>query len=132
MRRLIAIATVLCGLSTAGVAQEAVKFSGYLFGDYFYVSQNHNKDLEGRNGFWIRQIHFICDRAIAENFAARLRFAMAHPGNFTAGKAVPFVKDAYLKWNLGAHQLYVGISPTPTFQVIEQIWGYRSVEKTPP
>jgi len=44
---------------------------------------------------------------------------------------VPFTKDAYIKWNHTGHQVIFGLSPTPTWDVIEKIWGYRSVEKTP-
>ena len=33
-------------------------FSGYTFGDYYNFSKNHDSDLEGQNGFWLRRIYF--------------------------------------------------------------------------
>jgi len=51
--------------------------------------------------------------------------------NETADKLTPFLKDAYLKWVNGRHGAFIGLSPSPTWEVPETIWGYRSVEKTP-
>jgi len=57
---------------------------------------------------------------------------MSNEGDFTSKIAIiPFVKDAWLKYKLDKIQFILGISPTPTFAVIENIWGYRTVEKTP-
>ena len=123
----------ICLLFASSVfAGESPKFSGYMFGDYYWVAGNHNPDIEGRNGFWFRRIYFTFDQKLADHLSVRLRFEMASPGNFTsASKIEPFVKDAYLKYTFGRHRLVVGLSPTPTWEVIEKHWGYRSVEKTP-
>lgn len=108
------------------------KISGYIFGDYYYVVANHEPDYEGQNGFWFRRIYFTYDHAISDEFSARLRLEMASP-DFTkeSGKLIPFVKDAYLKWKIRKTALILGISPTPTWNLVEHFWGYRSVEKTP-
>ncbi|MFQ5628045.1 MAG: hypothetical protein ACE5I1_04725, partial [bacterium] len=62
----------------------------------------------------------------------RLRLEMANPDGITksAGAAEPFIKDAYLKWKNGRSEILLGISSTPTWGVVENFWGYRSVEKT--
>jgi hypothetical protein len=44
---------------------------------------------------------------------------------------VPFVKDAYLSFKLGQSNLIAGIMSPPSFAQLEDIWGYRSLEKTP-
>ncbi len=111
------------------------KISGYMFGDYYYAVQTHHHDsleYKGQNGFWFRRIYFTYDHEISENFSARLRMEYSS-GDFTKSSStiVPFVKDAYLKWKIKSHNLILGISPTPTWEKIEEIWGYRSVEKTP-
>ena len=111
------------------------RISGLFFGDYYYVNQHHQQNLVGKNGFWIRRIYLTLDRNLSTAFAVRLRLEMNHPG-FTAGgpgagSAVPFVKDAYLKYSSGSTAVLLGISPSPTFARIEQLWGYRAVEKTP-
>jgi hypothetical protein len=108
------------------------KISGYMFGDFYYVAANHNKDLQDQNGFWFRRIYFTYDQALSENFDIRFRIEMNSAGDFTTKtKLNPFVKDAYLKWKRDRHSIIFGISPTPTWDVIERVWGYRSVEKTP-
>lgn len=107
------------------------KISGYMFGDYYYMAGNHNEDLEGTNGFWMRRIYVTYDKGLSEAFSMRFRIEMNSAGNFTSkAKLTPVVKDAYLKWKNGQHSIYLGISGTPTWGVIEKFWGYRSVEKT--
>jgi len=109
------------------------KFSGYMIGDYYWIKSNHDSDLEGKNGFWFRRIYFTYDQDLNEVFAVRLRFEMASDGKLgtEANKHTPYIKDAHLKWNYSNnHQMIIGISPTPTWGVLEKFWGYRSVEKT--
>ena len=125
----------LCGMmivSSPTFAQDQGKISGYMFGDYYYVAANHNKDIEDANGFWMRRIYLTYDKGLSEQFSMRFRMEMSNPGNFTStSKMTPVVKDAYLKWKKGLNSIVLGISPTPTWDFIEHFWGFRSVEKTP-
>ncbi len=108
------------------------KFSGNIFGDYYHITKSHRTDILDNHGFWFRRIYFTYDYKINSNFSTRLRFEMSNEGDFTSKIAmIPFVKDAWLKYKLDKVQFILGISPPPTFAVIEKIWGYRSVEKTP-
>lgn len=108
------------------------KLSGYMFGDFYNVISNHDNSLKDQNGFWFRRIYFTYDNDLGDGFSVRLRTEMASKGDFkTSSKIEPFVKDAYLKWKMSKHTLFFGLSPTPTWTIIEKIWGYRSVEKTP-
>jgi predicted porin len=51
---------------------------------------------------------------------------------FSSATLVPFVKDAYLSFSLGGGtSLVAGIQGPPSFGNEEDIWGYRSLEKTP-
>ena len=53
-------------------------------------------------------------------------------GKLAGGALTPFVKDAYLRWNLhGRQALVLGIQPSLTFDYIESIWGLRHIEKAP-
>lgn len=132
MKRIIILAGFLLLVCAAVAMGQNGRFSGYMFGDLYYVASNHKSNLEGRNGFWFRRIYFTYDKALTGGFSMQFRLEMASPGNFTSNsKLVPFVKDAYLKWSKGRHQLILGISSTPTWEIIEKVWGYRSVEKTP-
>ena len=130
---LLCIMVVLLLVTFLPVRAENGKISGEVFGDYYYISQSNNADLEGRNGFWLRRIYFTYEMKLTEKISGRVRFEASHPDGLrsSAGKAVPFIKNAYLKWKMGNHTLYIGLVETPTWNQIEKIWGYRSVEKTP-
>jgi hypothetical protein len=106
--------------------------SGLMFGDFYYVISHHDSLVEGKNGFWFRRIYFTYDYKFTENVFTRLRFEMNSPGDFkTSGILTPYVKDAYIGAKFGKNTGYFGISPTPTWEFIENFWGYRAVEKTP-
>lgn len=127
---------LVCLLTTKSFAQVEVgdngTLSGLAFGDYYWMAQNHNDNIEGDNGFWLRRIYLTYDQKISDSFSARLRFEMSSPGDFSSNsKMIPNVKDAYLKWHNETQQIFAGISSTPTFGLTEEVWGYRSVEKSP-
>lgn len=118
-------------LSSFTYAQEAGKFSGYMFGDAYYVAKNHDKSIENLSGFQFRRIYLGYDRALDSNYSVRLRLEMSNKGNFTTkAKMEPVVKDAYLRYKKGNRSLYLGLSGTPTWGLTESVWGYRAVEKT--
>jgi len=111
---------------------EAGSIDGYMIAEYFYIANHNNADLEGDHGFWFRRIYFTYNNKLSDTVKMRLRFEMNSPGKvFTSDTLVPFVKDAYLSFKLGESNLVVGIQSPPSFDYIEGIWGYRSLEKTP-
>lgn len=114
------------------LARAEVQWQGYMFGDVYYVADHHDPDLKGANGLLFRRIYSTLNFTLTENIKGRLRLEMANPGDLMSKeKMVPFVKDAYLQFKIAGQTLYAGISPTPTFNVLEEIWGYRHIEKTP-
>jgi len=133
MKRIAIIALLLVVCLHVAADDKPVTISGYLFGDSYYLGSNHDPALEGKNGFWVRRAYVTFDRALSDSLAARLRFEMNSPGDFKTNATLePYVKDAYVKWKQSPKMdLVVGISPTPTWELIEKVWGYRSVEKTP-
>ncbi|RMG44918.1 MAG: hypothetical protein D6719_00965 [Candidatus Dadabacteria bacterium] len=115
-----------------GILSDPGKISGLVMSDFYWVAQNHRSELEDENGFWFRRIYLTYDKKLQDNLDARIRFELNSPGDFeTETKLDPFVKDAYLKYTSGLHSVYFGISSTPTWDLVEHHWGYRSVEKTP-
>jgi hypothetical protein len=106
-----------------------VKLSGYMFGDAFYNANAivpANKDM---NGFNFRRIYITTDYTINDQFSTRFRME----SNIVNGSNTSvFVKDAWLKVKdlFKGSDLYVGVSPTPAYDVSEGAWGYRSLEKT--
>ena len=124
--------TIVFSAFSWAYTQENTKVSGYMFGDYYYVMNNHKEDMEGENGFWFRRIYLTFDRKVNENFKVRLRLEANSKGDFESNETLDsYVKDAYLQYTGNNHSIIFGISPTPTFSVIEKVWGYRFVEKTP-
>lgn len=106
--------------------------SGKVFTDYYWMAKNHNPDIQGENGFWIRRIYMTHEYTFNEAFSSRVRLEMNSAGDFeTSAEMMPTVKDAYLKWQNDRHQIFAGISSTPTWGLTEDVWGYRSVEKSP-
>ena len=136
MRRVLLFTGVAIGILWNRAYGEG-KLSGYLFGDFYYVAADHDTtltSLEGQNGFWIRRAYFTYDNDFEENFTARFRIEVNSPGDFkTSGLLNPYVKDAYVKWNPkgSRHSILFGLSATPTWDLSESLYGYRSVEKTP-
>lgn len=108
-------------------------FSGSVYSDYYWIAQNHDKSIVNENGFWFRRIYFTYNRDITSNFSTRLRLEMDSDGSFSNQgiKMTPVVKDAYLKWKKEGHEIIAGISGTPTWGMVEDVWRYRSIEKSP-
>lgn len=135
MRKYSLLACVVLALSLlSGLSYAQGSFKGYMFGDYYYVASHHNEDYEDRNGFWFRRIYFTYNNQLTEKIKMRLRLEMASPGDFDEkDKMVPVVKDAWVNADLGGGQnLVFGLVSTPTWgSNVEDIWGYRSLEKTP-
>ena len=120
------------------------KFSGYMFGDYFYnVSRDKNistlnnvtnggvKDL---NGVQFRRIYFAYSYDISPKFTSlfRLEADQTSSSNTAGGKLGVMVKDASLTWKdiFDGSNLIFGLQPTPAFDISESFWGHRFLEKT--
>jgi len=146
-RWLMPIVCLFIGFSDLA-AQEG-KISGYIFGDYFYEFSHPSAktDALNRNGFQFRRAYFTFDRDLSEKFSVRFRLEMNGPDlmgseNFGAFKSGPdssrtdllrpYIKHAYLRWNnlIPQSKLSFGLVNTPTFYLADEVWGYRSVEKT--
>lgn len=109
-----------------------LRFSGYVFGDVYYFPQNHDPKFDGQNGLWLRRGYFTVDRDLGTAWSMRFRLEVNSPSlQQTQDSLKPYVKDAYLRWTHGAQNVFLGISPSPTWELIEGFWGYRHVEKTP-
>ncbi len=115
-------------------AQSSPKFSGLMFGDYFYNTSAHNLSQKDLNGFQFRRIYITTDYTISDNFNTRFRLESDQSNNSLTpgGKLGVMIKDAWLQWKniFKGSNLIVGISPTPAFDVSEGAWSHRYVEKT--
>ncbi len=116
-------------LTTRGMAQG--KFDGYMIAEYFSVLNHHDEDIQDRHGLWMRRIYLTYNNTLTDNIKMRLRMEMASPGDFSSATLNPFVKDAYLSSKIAGQELKAGIFGPPTFELVEKVWGYRPLEKTP-
>ncbi|MBI4534669.1 MAG: hypothetical protein HY708_00225, partial [Ignavibacteriae bacterium] len=82
--------------------------------------------------FQFRRVYFTYDNDISEQFSSRFRLEADQSARSSDGKISVLVKDAYLRWKnvFRGSDFYFGIQPTPAFGVSENVWGYRSLEKT--
>lgn len=118
------------------------KFSGLMFGDYFYnilrdstFNNLNNTGLTGiqdLQGFDFRRIYFTYDYRIAEEFSTRFRLESQTLVSVNNTIFLTYIKDAYLKWKdiFKGSDFIFGIQPTPAFVVAEDFWNYRSLERT--
>ena len=128
------------------------KISGYIFSDWYEnLAGNpaHNYDANGNdlgqanidgknvitkdlNGFQIRRAYFQLDNDLSAKYATRFRLEADNKSLTSDGKDGVAVKAAYLQ----AKNVYprgdflVGIVSTPMFEVWEDFWGFRAIEKT--
>lgn len=109
------------------------EISGLLFADYDYTVTSPEGELDGRNGFGYRRIYLTFDFPVSERLSGRVRFETDDSKTTDDGLPAPFVKDLYLtikEFPAPGHSATFGIHPTPNFRLSEDVWGYRSLEKT--
>jgi hypothetical protein len=128
------IFTVACSVLLTVSFSLADDISGYVIPEYYSAVSNHTgaDGIEGQHGFWIRRIYLGYNTDLGSGWSARIRLEMNSPAyeSFTLD---PFIKDAWLKKKLGGGvTLAVGIMDPPSFDRIENFWGLRFIEKTPP
>jgi hypothetical protein len=126
---------------------------GYAFGDFYYKAHadafdrggvNQYTNIEkGRNAFQLRRVYLGYNYSIAPKFSAELLLT-AEDNTFTNtgitsgdllsnNKLSFYLKLINLRWKnfWKGTDLVVGQSATPAFPLLtEQIWGYRSIERT--
>jgi hypothetical protein len=110
------------------------EIKGYMIAEWYWVTDHHTGEedgIKGRRGLWFRRIYFTYNNKLSDTVKMRLRFEMNSP-EYESDSITPKVKDAYIDFKLSdAANLRAGIMGPPVFGTIEDIWGYRSLEKTP-
>lgn len=123
--------TVMCPVASTAQTSSGGEFSGLVYSDYYWVAAHHRSELEGANGFRFRRIYLTYDHRFDARWSSRLRLEMDQPGDFdTVTKMSPVVKDAWVAYSPGDHRFELGLTSTPTWGLVEDVWGYRSVERT--
>lgn len=107
------------------------KLGGLLFGDLYAIPSHHLEQGDGAAGFVLRRGYLTFDADFSKNWFGRLRFELNQSGEFETYTYEVSFKDLYMGWNLGRQRLLLGLSPTPTFDLIESAWGFRYLARTP-
>lgn len=89
-------------------------------------------------GFDYRRIYLTMDDSLANDFSARFRLesdpsASDIPSTTgTNGKLSVMIKDAFINWKnvTDGGNIMIGVQGTPEINMAENIFGYRSLEKT--
>jgi len=129
-----ALAILLFWAPLAGAAtseRPAFSAGGLLFGDFYYIPANHLQSGEDAAGVVVRRGYFTLDADFSENWFGRARLELNQSGEFETYDFTVQVKDLYTGWKLGRQRLLLGLSPTPTFDLIESIWDFRYLARTP-
>ncbi|MDZ7692851.1 MAG: porin [Balneolaceae bacterium] len=136
MKTSVLLGALLLVWASGAIAQQSQtdnsSISGLVYSDYYWMADHYDENVKGEHGFWFRRVYFTYDRQISDAFSARFRLEGNSAGDFNSStNIIPEIKDLYLRWQSGQHQIEAGISSTPTFSLVDEVWGYRSVEKSP-
>lgn len=120
---------MLCG---SAAAQHAPKLSGMVYADGLVALEGASVPADS-SSFRLRRVQFTYDQDIDSLFSMRFQLEADDANLSSTGRSVPYLKQAFLRWaHLGraGNDLFMGLSPTPTWRTVEEHWGYRSLEKT--
>ena len=120
------VATIVSSLGSEACGAEG-KLKGLAFFDYYFIATGPDKK---ENGFMFRRVYLTFDLKWNKTFSGRVRLEAKDAGFGKTSKMEPFVKHAYLRYRRNRSEIYCGLFGTPTWNVSERIWGYRSISKT--
>lgn len=114
------------------------KISGLVFGDYFFKVSGDSSGFAGQytsypksyQAFEIRRVYLRYDHVISKEFSAQVTLESTEKTSI-GGKYGIAVKTAYLEWKnlIPQSSIFFGMSSTPTWDLSERVWNYRSIEK---
>jgi len=158
----VLLSLALAGSAYAQVVQTAPDYprgriSGYMFGDYYWNAAgdpNHHYDAAGAdsgskvnidgvgnkaitkdlNGLQIRRVYLQLDNDLSARYSTRVRLEADGKSLTSDGKIGVAVKALYVqaKSVLPRMDVYAGLVSVPFFDVTEEFWAYRSIEKVLP
>lgn len=118
-------------LSFGQKKESSYTLGGLLFGDVYYVSQNHLEEASNTAGAVLRRAYLTFDANINKKWFGRARLETNQSGEFGTYDFETDAKDLFIGYNTGRHKIILGLSPTKTYDLIENIWGLRYLVRTP-
>jgi hypothetical protein len=121
-----------CAAPVAGAHDyPAFRAGGLFFGDLYHVPSHHSEEGDGATGAVLRRGYLTFNADFSDHWFGRLRFEINQSGAFETYDFDAKTKDLYLGRKFGRQRVLLGLSPTPTFDVIESLWGLRYLARTP-
>ena len=117
--------------STAAEGYPGFRAGGLAFGDLYHVPSHHSVAGDGATGAVLRRAYLTFNADFSDQWFGRLRFELNQSGEFETYDFDTQAKDLYLGRKWGRHKMTLGLLSTPTFDVIESIWGMRYLARTP-
>ena len=117
--------------SAQSADKRSFRVGGLVFGDAYKVLNYHADEGEGAAGLVLRRGYLTFDADFSEAWFARLRFELNQAGEFETYTFEADLKDLYVGRKVEEHVVIFGLCPTPTFDLIESIWGLRYLVRTP-
>ncbi len=126
------IMLILISVGSRLSAETTTVINSVGFGDYYYNLQQNSSAEESRNAFLFRRFYFTVENNLQPDIKIRFRLEAKHEDYGKKATIVPFVKHAFIEWNglVPSHKFILGIQETNAFKNSEELWGYRSIEKT--
>lgn len=132
LKRILVLAGLLLiggGAGATALGQD-IDLGGRAYVDYFYNFSAPDAEEEHLHGFRYRRLYLTTDFTLSEAFEGRARLE-ANDGTTGPNGPEPFVKDLFLRWAYsGEHRATLGVTSPPAFGVSNDVWGYRSLDKT--
>ena len=131
----IAVAMVLLAVSPLPAEEAGNRpewsFGGLAFGDLYTVPSHHLDAGDGAQGAVLRRLYLTLDAEFNDHWFGRLRTETNQSGEFETYTFDTDFKDLHVGGRFGEHTVLFGLSPTPTFDLVESIWGLRYLARTP-
>ena len=131
----LAVAALVMAAAATTTAQDDgtgwLSVGGLAFGDLYHIVSHHTEDAEGATGAVLRRGYLTFNGTFSKTLFGRLRFEINQSGEFETYTFEVDFKDLYLGWDVARQRLLFGLSPTPTFDLLESIWGLRYMVRTP-
>lgn len=124
-------ATLVGVLSSAQFASAQPRVSGQVFADALAALSGYSAPADS-SAFRFRRMQVTATAPLDTTFSVLVQLEVDDGEQTSQGKSAAFMKQAWLRWGRvhGLGDLTLGLSPTPTWDLSEAYWGYRSIEKT--
>jgi len=108
-----------------------LKLNGLLFGDVYYVQKSHIPEANDIGGAVMRRAYLTFDAEYKKKWFSRVRIEANQSGEYQNYNFEAEIKDLFIGYKSENHKFLAGLSPSRTFDLIEDVWEMRYLMRTP-